>query len=185
MKYFHAELLARCRSHDDDVAEVAAKEWDEALAAYQARFKAVRSQMPAGVRRLYSQFSLHDARMLGAAYWTRKALFGVLLRLEGVPGCPGEILELNYHPVAGPNGGVNVKTHNSLEGGSRRDVWVLYDEFDLDEEHGFFTHSLLLTDGREIEVRFNGLMVRLLDEVVTPVQLIEGERKWLPAEVSG
>ena len=58
---------------------------------------------------------------------------------------------------------------------------MLYDEFDLDEQHGFFTHSLLLTDGHEIQVRFTRLTVRLLDEVVTPVQLTDREKKWLTA----
>jgi len=184
MKYLKPELLARCQSRDDDVAEAAAKEWEKALAAYQTRFKAIESLLPPEVSRLCSRFSLHDAKMLGAAYGTREeALFGVLFQLEGPPGHPGEILQLNYHPVAGPNGGVNVKPPSSSEGGSRRDVWVQYDELDLDEEHGFFTHSFLLTDGREIEVRFNGLTIRLLDQVVTPPHLPAGERKWGPAEV--
>jgi len=185
MKYFKPELLARCRSRDDDVADAAAKEWDEAADAYQARFKAIESLLPGEVTRLCSRFSLHDAKMLGAAFATREgALFGILLQLEGVPGHLGEILQLNYHPVAGPHGGVNVKPPDSSSG-VRRDVWVLYDEFDLDKEHGFFTHSLLLSDGREIEVRFHGLVLRLLDQVVTPTHLPAGERKWGTAEAVG
>ena len=43
------------------------------------------------------------------------------------------------------------------------------------------THSLLLSDGHEIEVRFTALTVRLLDEIVTPVQLTDREKKWLTA----
>jgi hypothetical protein len=185
MKYFKPELLARCRSRDDEVAEAAAKEWEEAIAACRARLKAIRPQLPRGARGLCSRFSLHDARLLGAAFGTRTALFGILLRLEGSPEHPGQVLELNYHPAPGPNGGVNVKAQGPSEGGPRGDVWVQYDEFDLDEEHGFFTHSLLLTDGREIEVRFTGLTVRILDDVVTPTHLPEGERKWSPAEPVG
>ncbi len=184
MKYFKPELLARCRSRDDGVADEAAKEWEEALAAYQARFASIRGQLPGGVRRLCSRFSLHDAKVLGVASSSkRKALFGMLLRLEGSPGQPGDILELNYHPVAGPNGGVEVKMHRPSEQLSRRDVWILYDEFDLDEEHAFFIHSLLLTDGREVEIRFHNLTVRQLDEVATPVELTAGEKKWPLAEV--
>ncbi len=185
MKYFKPELLARCRSRDDDLAESAAKEWEEAVAAYQARFNAVFPRLPSEVGGLCSRFSLHDAKMLGAAFGTEKALFGILLQLERSSGHTGKVLELNYQPVAGPNSGVVVKTNASRQGGSRQEVWVLYDEFDFDEEHGFFTHSLLLTDGREIEVRFTNLTVRLLDEVVTPVHLPEGERKWPAAEIVG
>jgi hypothetical protein len=184
MKYFKPELLARCRSRDDNVADAAAREWEEALAAYQARFTSIRSQFPGGVRRLCSRFTLHDARVLGVASSSkRKALFGMLLRLEGAPGRPGEILELNYHPVAGPNGGVKIKPPESSQQVARKDVWILYDEFDLDEEHAFFTHSLLLTDGREIEIRFHNLTVRQLDEVATPFELTPGEKKWPLAEV--
>jgi hypothetical protein len=183
MNYFKPELLARCRSQDDDVAEEAAREWEGAIAAYEARLQSIRPRLAPSVRRLCSRYSLHDAKVLGATSKSRKPLFGILLQLEGVSGHSGEVLELNYQPVAGPIGGVHITTHPSLDSGSRREAWVLYDEVDFDEEHSFFTHSLLLTDGREIEVCFNKLMVRTLDEVLTPLQITEGERTWPPAEV--
>ena len=34
MKYFKLDLLTRCRSLDDDVAEEAAEEWEQAITAY-------------------------------------------------------------------------------------------------------------------------------------------------------
>jgi len=182
MKYFKPELLARYRSSDDGVADAVAKEWEEAITAYQARFKSVRSKFPSGVRRLCSKVSLHDAKVLGAAYNDRQPLFGILLQVEGLPRQSGEVLELKYHPVAGPNGGVRISTHASTEREARKGVWVLYDEFDLDEEHAFFTHALLLTDRREIEIRFHNLTFRWLGHVFTPPELTEGEVKWPLAE---
>jgi hypothetical protein len=180
MKYFKPELLARYRSSDESVAEAAATEWDEATAAYTERFKSIRSKLPPGVRRLCSKVSLHDARLLVAAWSDRQPIFDILLRLPRSQGQSGEVLELNYHPVAGPNGGVNLGT---VSGGSApRVVHVLYDEFDLDEEHGFFTHSLLLTDGRELEIRFHRLTCRWLQHVQSPPELPEGEVKWPLAE---
>ena len=101
MKYFKPELLARCRSRDDEVAEQRRTEWEEAVAAYQARFHAISTHLPDEVGPLCSRFSLHDAKMLGAAYGTEKAMFGVLLLLEGVSGYAGKVLELNYLPVQG------------------------------------------------------------------------------------
>jgi hypothetical protein len=178
MKYFKPELLARYRSSDDGVAEAAAKEWEEALAAYQARFKSISGKLPAGVRSLCSKMSLHDARFLGAAWNEQKPLFGIMLRLEGSRGQSGEVLELHYHPVVGPKGGVGIRMHASSEKTVHKEVWILYDEFNLDEEHAFFTHSLLLTDGREIEIRFHNLTVRRLGRVFTPTELTEGEVKW-------
>ena len=178
MKYFKPELLARYRSSDDGVADAAAKEWEEALAAYQARFKVVRGKLPPGVRRLCSKVSLHDAKVLGVAYGNEQPLFGIMLQLEGSQGQRGEVLELNYHPVVGEKGGIHIGTHSSSERAAHRDVWILYDEFDFDEEHAFCTHSLLLTDGREIEIRFHNLTVRRLKQVFTPPHLPEGEVKW-------
>jgi hypothetical protein len=182
MKYFKPELLARYRSSDDSVAETAAQQWDEATTAYRARFKSIRAKFPVGVRRFCAKVSLHDARVLGAAYNPRQPLFGILLQMEGSAGESGEVLELNYHPVAGPHGGVQIKRHTSCQGKGHKDVRVLYDEFDLDEEHAFFTHALLLTDGREIEIRFHNLTIRRLGRVFTPNELPEGELKWPLAE---
>jgi len=184
MKYFKPELLARYRSSDDGVADAAAKEWEEATAAYQARFKSVRGKLPASVRRLCSKSSLHDAGVLGVARNDRKPLFGILLRLEGSHGQSGEVLELSYHPVVGPKGGIEITTHASSQSKVRRGVWVLYDEFDINEEHAFFTHSLLLCDGREIEIRFHNLTVRRLDQVFTPAELTQREVKWPLAETA-
>ena len=108
MKYFKPELLARCRSRDDDVAEAAAKEWEEAVVAYRARLEAVRPNLPGKVERLRSRFSLHDAQVLGFAFGSEKARFGILVRPEGSSGQPGKILDITYHPVAGANG-VSIK----------------------------------------------------------------------------
>jgi hypothetical protein len=185
MKYFTPDLLDRSRSRDDDVAEAAASEWEQAGTAYLARFTSIRAQLPGGARRL-SRASLHDAKLLSVfSSSKRMALFGMVLQLDGSPKRPGEFLELEYHPVAGANGGVKVTAHQqaSWEKNSRGKPWILYDEFDLDAEHAFFVHSLLLTDGREIEIRFHNLTVRQLDEVLTPTELPEGEKKWPLAEV--
>jgi hypothetical protein len=55
----------------------------------------------------------------------------------------------------------------------------------VDEERAFFTHSLLLTNGFEIEARFHHLRLRILDEdFVSPTGLHEAERTWPLIEVS-
>src|SRR5438552_5952067 len=53
MKYFKPDLLARCRSLDDEVAEAAAQEWEQAITDYRARIKAIRLRLPTGARRLF------------------------------------------------------------------------------------------------------------------------------------
>lgn len=182
MRYFKPELLARYRSSDNAVADAAATEWEEALAAYQARFKSIRDKLPLGVRRLCAKTSLHDAKVLGAAWNDREPLFGIMIQLEGARGKTGEVLELNYSPVVGPKGGVDIRKPVSAEASARKDIHVLYDEFDFDEEHAFCIHTLLLTDGREIAIRFHKLTVRWIGQVFTPMQLTEQEVKWPSAE---
>lgn len=177
MNYFDPQLLARCRSRDDDEADAAAAEWDRAAERYRARFDAIADRLPAAVARLCADFSLHDAKLLGAAV-AEQAYFGVLLQLPGAAG----VLHLEYRPAAGQDGGVVVSRHAALgRAEPSRDVWVLYDEFD--ERPGAFVHRLLLSDGREVEVRFDDLGVRLLSRVVQPPSLAEGELKWPAAEV--
>lgn len=178
MRYFKPELLDRSCSPDDDVAEAASEEWEAAVTAYRKRYKSIRDRLPKAVRNLYSKIALHDARLIGLAWDTqKKPLFGILLRLEGSSGRPGKVLEMKYRPVVEPTAGVVIKYHPYPEKSSRNHVFVLHDEFDLDEAGGFFTHSLLLTDG-EIEIRFKQFTVRRLDEVVTPVEMTERERTW-------
>jgi hypothetical protein len=99
------------------------------------------------------------------------------LQLERTPGQPGEALELAYHVVAAPHGGL-VFRKPAIDQSSPEPLWVLYNEFDIDTERAFFTHTLLLTGGFEMEIRFHNLRIRYLDEIVSPLELIEAEGKW-------
>jgi hypothetical protein len=183
MKYFKPELLARCRSLED-VAEAAAEEWERAIVAYRARTRAIRLRLPSPARRLLSRVALHDAKVLAIALGRKQPRFTLLVRLEDTPSQPGEILELNYLSVAGEHGGVTFRKHPQLDRGAAGLGSILYDEFDLDEQRAFFTHSLLLTGGYEIEVRFHALRVRRLEEVLLPpTTLTEVERTWPLVEV--
>ncbi len=184
MNYFKAELLSRCRSLDDAVAEAAAQQWEAAVASYGARLKAIRSRLPLGARRLLARYSLHDAKVLSLAVGRKEPRFVLVVQLEGTPTQPGEVLELSYLSVAGPHGGVAFRKPTKPAPDTSGTKWVLYNEFDLDEERAFFTHSLLLTGGVEIEVRFHNLRVKILDDVfVSPTELPEAERTWPLVEV--
>ena len=179
MKYFKPELLARCRSLDDEVADSAAQEWEQAITTYRNHLRDIRQRLPAGARRLSSRVSLHDAKVLALTTRRNQPCLTLLIRLEGTASQPGNVLELAYHLVAGPHGGLIVRKHQQSKKDAPSLGWVLYDEFDLDEQHAFFTHSLLLTDGSEVEIRFHNLRVRQVEEVlVSPLELIEGERTW-------
>jgi hypothetical protein len=165
MKYFKPDLLARCRSLNDDEAETAAAEWEQAINAYRARLRAVGPKLPGSVRRLLSRFSLHDAKVLALAAESKKSWLNLVIQLEDAPSQAGAVLELGYQLVAEPlQGGVTVRRNEPVN----KDVaeWILYDEFDVEKQGAVFRHTLLLTGGREVEVRFHKLRVRRLGEVL-------------------
>jgi hypothetical protein len=176
MKYFKPELLARCRSRDDDDSDQATTEWQKARTAYRTRLKRILAELPSAVAELCSSYSLHDARVVGGGYAEDPPRYSILLRLEGSRVGTGAVLQLNYVPAKGPTNGVNVLSHGLAEKNLRGNVFVLYDEFDIDRGHDCFVHSLLLTDGRELEIRFNELTIGRFDQVVTPDHL--EERRW-------
>lgn len=179
MKYFKPELLARCRSEDDDIAEAAAQEWEQAIGDYRARVRAIRWRFPRGVRRLLSRVALHDAKILTLAFGERQPAVTLQIKLEDTSSRPGGMLELSYLSVAGPDGGALLRKHAESSNGNPGLEWILYDEFDLDEPRAFFTHSLLLAGGYELQVRFHNLRVRRLREVIIPPQrLPEVQRTW-------
>src|SRR5262249_40440945 len=135
MKFFKPDLLARCRSLDDDEAEAAAQEWEQAIADYRARIKAIRLRLPIGARRLYANYPLHDAKVLALEFGRKSPRFTLRLRMEGTPSQPGDILELNYLIVAGDHGGIIFRKHQELvKKDTPASTWILYDEFDIDED---------------------------------------------------
>src|SRR5262249_38355655 len=98
MKYFTPELLARCRSTDDEVADDAADKWEQALAAYKTRLRKIRSHLPLGVRQLLRRASLHDAQCLvitTSGSGAEKELF-LTFRLAGSSQQPAGGVELRY-----------------------------------------------------------------------------------------
>lgn len=64
MEFFTPELLLRFGSTEDAIADAAQEDWEEASQKYREHLKAIRSQLPRGVRPLLRKVCLHDARLL-------------------------------------------------------------------------------------------------------------------------
>jgi hypothetical protein len=175
MKYFKPELLARCQSLDDDVAEAAADEWDRAIDKYNEELAAIRPLLPAGVIDLIDHFALHDARIEAfGIFWPRsKFLASLIVRLEGTSVSPGPLLELAYTLPAETTWftipGV-VTTGMDLRGLTGHNLLILYDEFNetADGPVREFSHSFLLSDGVEMQIRFTDLHIRRLKQSEMP-----------------
>jgi hypothetical protein len=171
MQYLTPELLARFRSPDDDVAEDAAREWDQAIANYNAELRAIRSFLPMGVRALLARWSLHDATILSIALARRKPRLSLVIQLEGSRGRPGEVLELQYSLArTARNPGFSLIDHAG-HGKDRQDkARIQYDEFRkvVEDPVEVFSHSLLLKGFYELQIWFTDMQVRQLQRVIFP-----------------
>ena len=125
-------------------------------------------ELPAGVRSVLDRFSLHDARVLVYVHTKvkgkkRKDWLSLFVRLEGTFNRPGKELELRYTLAAPPK---THKVYTARHGGDMKDsrgrVWIQYDEFGVvvGKPSPIFSHSLLLTNGDELRIRFTDLHVQ-------------------------
>jgi hypothetical protein len=164
VKYFTPELLAECRSLNADVAEAAAAKWQERAEAYRKRLREIRHRLPLGVRQLMRSVTLHDAYFLTlnfAEVRGRQQLF-LSFRLAGGDGQAG--VQLRYDVVKSLKAVVH-EPNNSGDTG----LFTLYDEFEAAAD-GTVTHSILMTGGFEIRVRFTNLVITRFTKVVAPVR---------------
>jgi hypothetical protein len=174
MKYFTPEMfihLQECESAAGFRA-VNAK-WEHAAQQYAAQLQEITPRLKGGLRRFVRQGSLHDARVLDIGATERRAT--LVVQEEAV----SRLLSLTYALVDAP-----VIDRNALPDEHRtpETLW-LYDEIDVDAEMLFnpklriqgkatalsvsvgvgeewkpiFLHSILLSNGWEIRLRFHRL----------------------------
>ncbi|HEV2945955.1 MAG TPA: DUF4085 family protein [Gemmataceae bacterium] len=156
MKRFTPELLFKFGSEDDQVANSASAEWDKTHQAYVEHLDSIQQKLPKSVQMLLNDYCLHDAKVVSMGRDER--LFSILLQLAE-PGDKGVLgILLTYKLVSQPR----FKRHASLADEGVPLEW-LYDELDLlddgddpwkEETFQIFTHSILFTAGRELQLDF-------------------------------
>lgn len=156
MKYFTPELLARCRSLDADEAETAAMEWMSAIENYNAYLKAAVSQLsPWKLGHFERLPAMHDWQIISCGVGRDSKALSLLMGGFGGKG-PIDIL---YSPHGEPRvllpDGWNKRTPSK--------VFWLYDEFSLDGE--VFTHSILFSNGLELQIDFDDFFWETLDPI--------------------
>jgi hypothetical protein len=161
MKYLTPQILARCRSLDDNEAEAAHQVWQKATTAYQGRLGQIRKSLPLGARQLLKHVSLHDARLLTINHaWTSTGgELGLTLSLARASDQSTRGVELRYR-LSGRVKILHYEPPTSDDGHVSR--WVLYDEFYMVLKKGrrVFTHSLMLTGGLEFQIPFSNLRLK-------------------------
>jgi len=163
VKYFTPDLLLRFGSPDPKIADDAHAEWEKKHAAYGAHLKAIRDRLPKAVRSLL-RLCLHDARMVLEGGASDHRSFLITLQLAG---SRDKFVQVNYKLAAEPK----INFHRELVEGPTPLEW-LYDELDLLSQQGqfpVFRHSILLTNGIELELVFHELGVKTYEKVLSTV----------------
>ena len=140
--------------------------WDREQDAYEVELQRDWSQYPEAVRLYLDSVRLHDG-VLVADGPTDENHYQLVVRTD-TPS--GEFVEFTYILTEPPEV-LNAGFPNDLR--SDTPHW-LYDEFAVSSELPpgtplVFTHSILLSDGRELRVRFRDLEMRRLTPLLTAV----------------
>lgn len=161
MKYLTPELLAECRSSDPDVAEAAAAKWQRRVEAYRKRIREIHDRLPPGVRKLMRSVTLHDASLLTVNHAKVRGRTQFFLSFQLADGDGRAGVQLRYDGVKR----LDVELDANASGDAV--LFALYDEFDVSAD-GTLTHSILMTGGAEIRVRFTNLHMTPFTRVVAP-----------------
>ncbi len=170
MKYLRPELHVQLNSADEGLADQAEEKIEQASEACRRHWAAIKPHMPASVVKFCEEQLLHDADVLGPA------------KLDGAPLRPGSgdvvivaqqvntldaahlntLIFLHYVTTAEPEVAVPVPSRVFRHDPAPHWIW---DEFDL-VEPGFFTHSILLSDGRVVTIRFRDFHYHLAQNII-------------------
>jgi hypothetical protein len=141
MKYFTRERFLALQRPDR--ADTADADWEDAVSRYEAYLQTVRPGLAPETRELLDGHYLHDARVLSLAQQGER--FIVSLQLEAPPQ---DLLTVTYTLAGAP---AFRQEPFPWASGPAQPLW-LYDELEAGPDH--LTHSILLSNGWEIDVPF-------------------------------
>jgi hypothetical protein len=158
MKYFTPELLHRYGSSDPAVYRTAAEEWEGRCERYKAYIETAKAHMPAGLLDL-DRYLLHDAVV--RAMGRKDDAFVITVQLDAAPHT---LLTFTYDLVAEPVIKRGVLPPEECTPDSHIE-WQ-YDEVEEIEDRGaIWEHSILLSNGWELCIRFRDVEVTELQPV--------------------
>jgi hypothetical protein len=173
MKYYTPELLARFGSDDLAVAKAAQKELEQKADEYVSHLDRVRPKLPPRFAEVQERFYLHDSRLVEPVFfWAhpesmrdagRYSSFFLILQLDTPPQ---EILVMHYRFVLIEQ----VSHHPAPQEENGAPLEWLHDEIDLvgSDDHTEYGHSILLTHGIELRLRFRDFDYAILKPMGQP-----------------
>jgi hypothetical protein len=153
MKHFTPERYAALQDFSGDAAMSAADTtWEHAAERYDAYYRSIEPALPAEYRRLQEAYYLHDALVLYLGQQDNR--FVIALRLDPPPH---QVIQVTYALTEEPRITRDIIPAEHCERGPGR--W-LCDEVELvAQSPPSCVHSILLSDGREVQLPFRALRV--------------------------
>lgn len=159
MKYFSPDIYARLQSTDPAAMDAADAAWQRAEEEYERRLMSIRPKLPQSALKILDETRLHDAEVL----WMGRAapVFAILLRLDTPSRAT---LLLNYF-IAQP---VQFQADMLPPNVSSPVMQWMYDEIDLGSQPGRFKHSILFSNGSQLEIEATEIQIATLDTLYSP-----------------
>jgi hypothetical protein len=163
MKYFTSDLYSRLQEMDKpSKLHVALQEWDQAARNYDQQLQKILPDFPRTLRRLVSDYPLHDGDVLSVG--DGGDTFVILVQLENAPN---DLVEMVYFLKSKPE-----IDKFALPGQfcSPSPQW-LHDEISIEphyrpNEAKTFVHDIQLSNGWEVKLRFSDLELRRYDALL-------------------
>lgn len=156
MKYFLPELYVQLNSADEVLADAAEEALDRASEQYNQRWAEIGPLLPPSVVRFYEEQNLHDADVFAPARFAGPSfpLGGdVVIVAQQINTLYADFINtlafLSYTAPEEPRVELPVRSPVFKV---VQPIW-LYDEFDAIAP-GLFTHSIFISDGRIVTIRF-------------------------------
>jgi hypothetical protein len=168
MKYFTPErYLALQDFRSDEAMDAAGAAWEATAQRYRHQLKRLLPSLPKGLHSLVSDFYCHDATVLSLG--RAEQTFVMVLRLE-VP--PQELLVVTYRLTEE----AVIKSHAFPAERSAGPVQWMYDEVGaVPGKSGCWSHSILLSNGWEVQLRLSDVGVVRAETVYPGPETMPGQ----------
>ncbi|HVA46796.1 MAG TPA: hypothetical protein VNH11_10565 [Pirellulales bacterium] len=154
MKFFTPDLYVRLQRPDVADMDAADADWEDAEGRYERRLAAVRDKLPDSALKLLDGVRLHDAEV----FWMGQTgpFFAILLKRDSP--LSGTVL-MTYRTVD------KVRLNSNAFASEFRATLMqwMYDEVDLGSRPDCFRHSVLFSNGSQLEVEADEVQIATVD----------------------
>ncbi len=146
--FANADMHNANQAEDDEASDIASKNWDAALEAYEKRLVDLQFIMPPAVWQFMTRMNLHDAFSLSSGFSPNGDKY--MLTVRQTDSQSDRYLAILIYDLVDVEG--QKHTGPGFHSPHNQTYW-LYDEFDMVKE-GVFLHEVLFSDGTQLNISF-------------------------------